>query len=114
MSALLTNRPPLGKPQSVFFSAAGVEGRRCSGANSVEPGPVTQGNRNLHGSVALRTRSCCFPKVISRLCHRETIMFQILPGHRRPSLSTVLIWVAVTVLWWSALCLVSGRLIWLW
>ncbi|SEF93865.1 hypothetical protein [Bosea lathyri] len=41
-------------------------------------------------------------------------MFQILPGHRRPSLSTVLIWVAVTVLWWSALCLVSGRLIWLW
>jgi hypothetical protein len=41
-------------------------------------------------------------------------MFEIQFGRRRPRLAFVLLSVAVTVGWWASLCLVSGRLIWLW
>jgi len=41
-------------------------------------------------------------------------MAHISPIRRRPSLSSVLIWSAVTVLWWLGLCLAGGRAIWFW
>ena len=41
-------------------------------------------------------------------------MFQIWSDNRRPSGAIVLASITVTVLYWSALCLVAGRPIWFW
>ena len=37
-----------------------------------------------------------------------------MPTRRRPSLTSVLFWSGLTVVWWAGLCLFAGRPVWFW
>jgi len=41
-------------------------------------------------------------------------MLQNMSADRRPSRTTVLFWVTLTLAWWAGLCLYAGGPIWFW